>query len=327
MLFLGIWQWQSCWPTRVGRLQEYWQGCVKASQNCAAIFFCQNTTEFSKSPDLSHTLTLKTQTLPTLTKKSPKSLSDKFCCLSGIVVVVAVSTLHQRNTSMVCVMGCLQSGQHRCWACLRPLRMSAQWRQRQRWRQGSSSTVLLRSWQMTHLFLSSCSFSRLSSSDFGRDVRLFPWVAGSFADSLTSRLVSPPCVGLVWTSSRPTPSSRMVCILRVLCRRAARTGSPWFSRSTMSKTHTAVMHKEQMSVWKTVKRTWLRPSTRSRSSWHGIHSSMEAPTTQLYRNVSRVSVNSSTVCIGSATISQTPAAAWRPFWVLMRTRLTIVLMK
>lgn len=153
-------------------------------------------------------------------KIGPKSLPDTFCSLSGIVVVVVVSTAHQRKTSMVCVMGCRQSGQHRCWACRRRLRMSAQWRQRQRWRQGSSSTVLLRSWQMTHLFLSSCSFSRLSSSDFGRDVRLLP---GSFADSLTSRTgldslaanrpvsviggspCAAPCEVLVWTSSRLRP--------------------------------------------------------------------------------------------------------------------------
>lgn len=66
----------------------------------------------------------------------------------------------QRKTSMVCVMACRQRGQLCCWGgCCS--KMAEQWRHRHRWRQGSSNTFLTLSWQITHFFLSSCSFNRL----------------------------------------------------------------------------------------------------------------------------------------------------------------------
>ena len=158
------------------------------------------------------------------TQNLQKSDYSSFVCLV-LQFVVLWSITRQRKTSMVCVIGCLQSGQQRCWACRRWVRMSAQCRQRQRWRQGSRSTVLLKSWQMTHFFLSSCSFSRRSRSpsvggllpsvrvEFGRDILVLLLLAdlrscwesgrlGSFADGrLVSVIKASVCGNLVVLTS------------------------------------------------------------------------------------------------------------------------------
>lgn len=79
-----------------------------------------------------------------------------------------ISHIHfpHRYTSIVSRIMCRQSGQL-CWynGCLN--RMFVQPLHKQRCLHGSSTTVLLASWQITHFFLSSCSFSRLSRFSAG----------------------------------------------------------------------------------------------------------------------------------------------------------------
>lgn len=78
-----------------------------------------------------------------------------------------------RYTSMVLRIMCRQSGQF-CWYMGWLNRMFVQSLHKQRCLHGSSTTVLVQSWQITHFFLSSCSFSRVSRFSAGRGLLSLP---------------------------------------------------------------------------------------------------------------------------------------------------------
>lgn len=123
-----------------------------------------------------------------------------------------------RYTSIVLRIMCRQSGQF-CWynGCLK--RMFVQPLHRQRCLQGSSTTVLLESWQITHFFLSSCSFSRVSRFSAGAGALLQRpadkrWLSSlTLLDEGTSWWAGSPALPSggprLWSPGSPSPCARL----------------------------------------------------------------------------------------------------------------------